>query len=53
MRQGGPAQHPRVPNRERDIFEDAVHAITEHAAKVDDLVEEAIGVRRLALSGTP
>ena len=33
MRQGGPAQHPRVPNREHEILERIVHTIAEQAAK--------------------
>jgi hypothetical protein len=33
-----------VARRERDILEGAVHAVTEQAAKADDLVNEAIEV---------
>lgn len=33
-----------MSRREREILEHAVHAVTEQAAKADDLVDEAIEV---------
>ena len=33
-----------MPTRERQILENAVHVVTEQAAKADDLVDEAIDV---------